>query len=118
MALRAVAIRLCAKRAGTFSRVVQSRAFSDGRVLNDEERAAENMYIRKIEKEKLEKAKQGIKHESSASGSSTSEPGSTSIPGPSTDSSKNIAVFAGVAAVLAVGWWLVRPTSKKQEEKN
>ncbi|KAL7589800.1 uncharacterized protein At2g27730, mitochondrial [Lactuca sativa] len=34
------------------------RFFSDqGRVLNDEERAAENVYIRKMEKEKLEKQK-------------------------------------------------------------
>lgn len=118
MALRAVAMRLGAKRAGTFSRGVQSRAFSDGRVLSEEERAAENMYIKKMEKEKLEKAKQGIKHEGPEAGSSTSESGSSSVPGVSTDSSKNIAVFAGVVAVLAVGWWLVRPRSKKQEEKN
>ncbi|KAL4575319.1 hypothetical protein LXL04_022161 [Taraxacum kok-saghyz] len=34
------------------------RFFSDqGRILSDEERAAENVYIRKMEKEKLEKQK-------------------------------------------------------------
>ncbi|KAL7614697.1 uncharacterized protein At2g27730, mitochondrial [Lactuca sativa] len=35
------------------------RLFSDqGRVLDDEERARENLYVKKMEKEKLEKQKQ------------------------------------------------------------
>nr|XP_043613056.1 uncharacterized protein At2g27730, mitochondrial [Erigeron canadensis] len=56
-----------AMRSGMISRSLRSiearssssfRLFSDqGRILSEEERAAENIYIKKMEKEKLEKQK-------------------------------------------------------------
>ena len=63
---------------------------------------------------------QAATHEESNHGGSSkpSDSGSYSIPGPSKDSSKNFAVFAGVAGLLAVGWLFIRPSSKKEEEKN
>ncbi|MCO5605162.1 hypothetical protein L7F22_059342 [Adiantum nelumboides] len=116
MALRAVAMRLGARRGAILPRSVQVRAYADGKVLSEEERAHENMYIKKMEKEKLEKAKLAAKTET-PTGAQEEESATTSIPGPSSDSSKNFAIFAGVAAVLAVGVWYARSGSKKEEEK-
>ncbi|KAK9059835.1 hypothetical protein SSX86_020539 [Deinandra increscens subsp. villosa] len=61
MAMRSFMI----SRSALFNRSIESstsrssiRLFSDqGRVLSEEERAAENVYIKKMEKEKLEKQK-------------------------------------------------------------
>eukprot|EP00250_Pteridium_aquilinum_P002338 c12533_g1_i1 orf=205-564(+) len=118
MAFRAVAMRLGAKRGAFHSRSLQSRAFSDGKMLSDEERAAETMYIKKMEKEKLEKAKQGIKvEESAAAGDSSSGSGSSSIPERPTGTWKIVAVF-GIAGLLALGVGYARSGgSTKQEEK-
>ncbi|KAL0008091.1 hypothetical protein SO802_009593 [Lithocarpus litseifolius] len=40
-----------------------TRYFSDGRILSEEERAAENVYIQKMEREKLEKMKRKAEKE-------------------------------------------------------
>ncbi|KAI5079487.1 hypothetical protein GOP47_0004966 [Adiantum capillus-veneris] len=97
-------MRLGARGGAILSRSVQARAYADGKILNEEERAQETMYIKKMEKEKLEKAKQAAKAET-ATGDQKESTSSSSIPGPSTDSSKNLAIFAGIAAVLAAGVW-------------
>ena len=41
-----------------------SRFYGDGKVLSEEERAAENVYIKKMERERLEKLKQKAAKES------------------------------------------------------
>ncbi|XP_068663652.1 uncharacterized protein At2g27730, mitochondrial [Aristolochia californica] len=100
-----------------------SRRLSSGKVLSEEEKAAENVYIKKIEQEKLEKlARKGYKPEEPAvtTGSTTgtakanAEPSSTQ--GVSNSKERNYAVVAGVVAGLAgVGWYL-KTRSKKSEE--
>ncbi|KAJ0103695.1 hypothetical protein Patl1_05870 [Pistacia atlantica] len=59
MAMRAVVSRLSLTRSMESTRGA-TRYFSDdkGRVLSEEERAAENVYIQKMERERLEKLKQ------------------------------------------------------------
>lgn len=124
MAMRAIALRLGGVKRAPFSSGTQSRASSgSGRVLSDEERAAESMYIKKMEKEKLEKvARQGVKPEEMVPKSFIPEPGSPdSISAPvretSTDSTKNVAVAAGVVAFVAAGWWYFRANKKVKEEE-
>ncbi|XP_050386956.1 uncharacterized protein At2g27730, mitochondrial [Argentina anserina] len=57
MALRSVQSRVVINRALLLAR---SRFYSDGKgkILSEEERAAENVYIKKMERERLEKLKQ------------------------------------------------------------
>ncbi|XP_075644881.1 uncharacterized protein LOC142615856 [Castanea sativa] len=43
-----------------------TRYFGDGRILSEEERAAENVYIQQMEREKLEKMKQKAEKEKAA----------------------------------------------------
>ncbi|KAH7301085.1 hypothetical protein KP509_23G011500 [Ceratopteris richardii] len=124
MAMRAIATRLCSRRAALVSRTGQAqlRAYSDGKVLSEEERAQENMYIKKMEKEKLEKARQAAAAKGETSSESHTESfsgtSSSSIPGPSKDSSKNLAIFAGITGILAVTVWYARSGSKKEEVKS
>nr|CAD1838589.1 unnamed protein product [Ananas comosus var. bracteatus] len=91
----------------------------------EEEKAAENVYIKKVEQEKLEKlARKGPKsgeatsatpkgpeveaNPSGTSGSSTS--------GVSTDTNRNYAVLAGtIAAVSGLGWYLLSKPKKSDE---
>eukprot|EP01018_Ginkgo_biloba_P015266 Gb_35865 [translate_table: standard] len=95
------------------------RGFTEGRekVLSEEEKAAESIYIKKMEQEKLEKlAHKGFKPEEQQSGS-TSRSHSTPIPrGVSTDTTKNIAVLSGVIAVVSGILWYVRSSSEKPEQ--
>ncbi|PON48186.1 copper ion binding protein [Trema orientale] len=106
----------------------RTRRFSSGgKVLSEEEKAAENVYIKKTEQEKLEKlARKGPKPEenpSASSGASATEakPSATastsgaSTEKVSTDKYRNYAVVAGVITAFgAVGWYL-RGSEKKQE---
>ena len=108
------------------ARYIPRRFSSGGRILGEEEKAAENVYIKKIEKEKLEKlARQGPKPEEkaahdmktngSASGSGSGSTSSTSKI--STDNYRNYAVVAGVVTALAgFGWWYRGSKGKKTEE--
>ncbi|KAL5579789.1 hypothetical protein UlMin_012231 [Ulmus minor] len=109
------------------SRFAAYRRFSSGgKVLGEEEKAAENIYIKKAEKEKLEKlAHKGPKPEeaTASSGASVTDSkpfGSTTASGASTekvstDKYRNYAVVAGVITAFgAVGWYL-RGTAKKPE---
>ncbi|KAF7852149.1 hypothetical protein BT93_L0539 [Corymbia citriodora subsp. variegata] len=54
-----MAMRSVVTRAGVNRLAGPARLFSDGRgkILSEEERAAENVYIQKMEREKLEKLK-------------------------------------------------------------
>uniref|UniRef100_A0A1D1Y817 Uncharacterized protein At2g27730, mitochondrial n=1 Tax=Anthurium amnicola TaxID=1678845 RepID=A0A1D1Y817_9ARAE len=111
--------------ARTAGRTIFRRFSSGGKVLSEEEKAAENVYIKKVEQEKLEKlARKGVKPEEkppAATGTSTADakpsgPTGSSTTGVSTDKNRNYAVLAGtVAAVAALGWYL-GTRSKKAEE--
>ncbi|KAL8148123.1 uncharacterized protein At2g27730, mitochondrial [Apium graveolens] len=106
------------------ARFVSRRFSSSGKVLSEEEKAAENVYIKKIEKEKLEKlARKGPNPEekpptaAGESGSVTDAKATsqTSNSGVSTDKHRNYAVLAGTVTLLgALGWYL--KSNKKQEE--
>ncbi|XP_021901426.1 uncharacterized protein At2g27730, mitochondrial [Carica papaya] len=107
------------------ARYVSRRLSSSGKILSEEEKAAENVYIKKIEQEKLEKlARKGPKPEEKAAevtGGSLNDakPGSSSSSSSrmSTDKSRNYAVVAGAVTVLgALGWYLKSSGKKKPEE--
>ncbi|KAL9228586.1 hypothetical protein vseg_004147 [Gypsophila vaccaria] len=107
-------------------RQISRRFSSGGKILSEEEKAAENVYIKKMEKEKLEKAaRQGLKPaETGASGSGTppvTEAASTSGPAASTakvstDKYRNYAVVAGTITLLSAVGWYMKAGSKKTEE--
>lgn len=102
------------------SRHFSRRGFSQGsgKILSEEEKAAENIYIKKMEQEKLEKlARKGVKPEEHRASSGSTQGGeSTSSEKVSTDSTKNVAVLAGVVAVVAGVWWYVKASPKKVEQ--
>ncbi|GMJ00832.1 hypothetical protein like AT2G27730 [Hibiscus trionum] len=102
-------------------RCLPRRFSSGGKVLGQEEKAAENVYIKKTEQEKLagKGPKPGEKPAADSGGSvtnakpnssnSTSRASSEKV---STDTYQNYAVLAGVITFAgAVGWY------KKSEEK-
>ncbi|KAF8403310.1 hypothetical protein HHK36_011412 [Tetracentron sinense] len=124
------------------ARYVSRRLSSNGKILSEEEKAAENVYIKSTrrgscmvlelhlevldlqkEKEKLEKlARKGPKPEeqpTTSSGGSVadaklSDPTSTS--GVSTDKNRNYAVLAGVITGLGALGWYLKASAKKPEE--
>ncbi|RAL45996.1 unnamed protein product [Cuscuta campestris] len=103
-----------------------SRRFSSGKVLSEEEKAAENIYIKKMEREKLEKlARKGPTPEEQAaagnSGGSVSgsdaKPGAqtSSTHGASHDNYRNYGVIAGViTGAGALGWYFTSKGKKKE----
>ncbi|KAK8970834.1 hypothetical protein KSP40_PGU015355 [Platanthera guangdongensis] len=103
------------------SRHFVRRFSSNGRILSEEEKAAENVYIKKVEREKLEKlAHKGSKPEENPTSpvppTSDAKPGSKA--GSSTNQNRNYAVIAGaIVAASAVGWYLLSKP-KKTEEKS
>ncbi|KAM7496931.1 hypothetical protein LguiA_021345 [Lonicera macranthoides] len=111
-------------------RSVSRRFSSNGRVLGEEEKAAENVYIKKIEQEKLEKlARKGPKPEEKATTSAGGPGGpetvvpeakpsatSSSTEGVSTDKYRNYAVLAGVITALGGLGWYLKSRDKKAEE--
>ena len=110
----------------TTVRYVSRRFSSGGKILSEEEKAAENVYIKKTEQEKLEKlARKGPKPEetpaasSGGSGSVTdAKPSaqSSSTPGVSTDKYRNYAVVAGIVTGLgALGWYMLSKDKKSEE---
>ena len=106
------------------ARYIPRRFSSGGRILGEEEKAAENVYIKKIEKEKLEKlARQGPKpeekaaHDMKTNGSASGSGSTSSTSKMSTDRLRNYAVVTGVVTTLGVyGWWYFGPEGKKTEE--
>ncbi|CAF2164622.1 unnamed protein product [Brassica napus] len=100
-----------------------SRRFSNGKVLSEEEKAAENVFIKKMEQEKLEKIARQGPGEQAASGAKASGGGGTSSasaesgPKVSEDKDRNYAVVAGVVAVVgAIGWYMKSGGKKQQPE--
>ncbi|GKV34950.1 hypothetical protein SLEP1_g43278 [Rubroshorea leprosula] len=101
------------------SRLIARRFSSGGKVLGEEEKAAENVYIKKIEQEKLPKlARKGPQPEekpaAAGSGGSVTDakPSSSTTSGASTKKVsthkyRNYAVVAGAVTGLgALGWYL------------
>ncbi|GKU93809.1 hypothetical protein SLEP1_g7374 [Rubroshorea leprosula] len=108
------------------SRVVSRRFSTGGKILSEEEKAAENVYIKKIEQEKLEKlARKGPKPEEAAaagSGGSVTDakPSSSTTSGASaekvsTDKYRNYAVVAGAVTGLGALGWYLKSSGKKVE---
>ncbi|GMH12174.1 hypothetical protein Nepgr_014015 [Nepenthes gracilis] len=105
-------------------RYLSRRLSSSGKVLSEEEKAAENVYIKKMEQEKLQKlARKGPQPEENlgmGSGGSVSDPkpsgSDSSASNVSSDQYRNYAVLAGaITAVAALGWYF-KSSSKKPEE--
>ncbi|KAB1223129.1 hypothetical protein CJ030_MR2G024857 [Morella rubra] len=109
------------------ARFVSRRFSSGGKILGEEEKAAENVYIKKVEQEKLEKlARKGPKPEETpatssggsvadakpSSSSSTSGPSTVKV---STDKYRNYAVLAGTITVLSAFGWYYKASAKKPE---
>lgn len=108
-------------------RHVQRRFSSSGKILSEEEKAAENVYIKKTEQEKLEKlARKGPKAEENPEPSSggtgsvpnakPSESTSSSTSGLSNDKHRNYAVVAGVVTGVGALAWYLKTRGKKTEE--
>ncbi|KAH8943002.1 hypothetical protein BDL97_13G025900 [Sphagnum fallax] len=99
------------------------RGFS-GKVLGEEERAAENIYIKKMEHEKMEKLlQQGFSAEeakAAISGSPTATPEAAkaakeaTASKASTDGNTNYAVIAGIVGVVGLAYWYFSSPSKKE----
>uniref|UniRef100_A0A0E0IFS7 Uncharacterized protein n=1 Tax=Oryza nivara TaxID=4536 RepID=A0A0E0IFS7_ORYNI len=122
MAVVAAASRVQARLA---ARLAPRRLLSfGGKVLGEEEKAAENIYIKKMEQEKLEKlARQGPSP--GEQGSSTpaadvkAEGGPTA--GASTVKNKNYTLIAGAVGVLgasAIAWYRLSKPEKSEEVAN
>ncbi|KAK6144199.1 hypothetical protein DH2020_021019 [Rehmannia glutinosa] len=108
------------------ARYISRRLSSSGKVLSEEEKAAENVYIKKMEQEKLEKlARKGPKPDETPA---TSSGGSGSVadakptgqtsstPKVSTDKDRNYAVVAGIATFAAAAGWYFGSRKTKTEE--
>ncbi|KAL8245414.1 hypothetical protein R6Q59_011672 [Mikania micrantha] len=103
-----------------FARYVSRRFSTSGKVLGEEEKAAENVYIKKTEREKLEKlANKSQKPEETPAVNTVDAKASehTSAPkGVSTDIHRNYAVLAGtVTGLSALGWYLLSKDKKTEE---
>ncbi|BAF24413.2 uncharacterized protein At2g27730, mitochondrial [Oryza sativa Japonica Group] len=121
MAVVAAASRVQARLA---ARLAPRRLLSSGGKVLGEEKAAENIYIKKMEQEKLEKlARQGPSP--GEQGSSTpaadvkAEGGPTA--GASTVKNKNYTLIAGAVGVLgasAIAWYRLSKPEKSEEVAN
>ncbi|KAJ8750409.1 hypothetical protein K2173_014324 [Erythroxylum novogranatense] len=112
----------------SMTRLVSRRFSSGGKILSEEEKAAENVYIKKVEQEKMEKlARKGPKPEEKTASSSpvdakphgsASTTGGTTTEKVSTDKYRNYAVLAGtITALGALGWYL-KSGEKKAETQD
>ncbi|XP_051120588.1 uncharacterized protein At2g27730, mitochondrial [Andrographis paniculata] len=107
------------------ARYISRRLSSSGKVLSEEEKAAENVYIKKMEQEKLEKlARKGPNETSATSSGSTADAGaassgqtsSSTASNVSTDKFRNYAVAAGIVTIAASAGWYLRSGKKEPEE--
>lgn len=112
--IRQAARRVMQQRAAVLRQ--QCRPYS-GKVLDEEEKAAENQYIRKMEKERLEKLKEAggstaesVKQFAADTSTKASEAASA------TSSNTSIAFWAGVAAVAVGGYFFFFGGSKEKKE--
>ncbi|KMZ73528.1 F1F0-ATPase inhibitor protein [Zostera marina] len=97
-----------------------SRRFSSGgKILSEEEKAAENVFIKKMEKDKMEK----LSHKGEVSGGEK-HPEVKPTPPPtskvSTDKNRNYGVLAGTIAILSgIGWYYAsRPKKTEQVQED
>ncbi|PIA59140.1 hypothetical protein AQUCO_00400179v1 [Aquilegia coerulea] len=110
------------KMAGGAARYVTRRLSSSGKVLSEEEKAAENIFIKKTEQEKL--ARKGPKPEEKAtsSGGSTADAkpsdGASSTSDVSTGKGLNYGVIAGVVVGAGALGWYFNSSSKKSTVSN
>ncbi|XP_027346551.1 uncharacterized protein At2g27730, mitochondrial [Abrus precatorius] len=113
------------------ARFAPRRLFSSGtgKILSEEEKAAENAYFKKAEQEKLEKlARKGPQPEAStAAGSGGSvtdaKPSGSGYTGTSadkvsTDKYRNYAVVAGTITIFGALGWYLKGTAKKPEAQD
>ncbi|KAG8387482.1 hypothetical protein BUALT_Bualt02G0025800 [Buddleja alternifolia] len=108
------------------ARYISRRLSSGGKVLGEEEKAAENVYIKKTEQEKLEKlARKGPKPDETPATSSggsgpvpEAKPSGQAAPTPevSTNKYRNYAVAAGIATIAATAGWYLRSSNTKSKE--
>ncbi|KAL1203525.1 hypothetical protein V5N11_026665 [Cardamine amara subsp. amara] len=99
-------------------KIVSRRFSGSGKVLSEEERAAENVFIKKMEKEKLEKIAQQGPVQAAGSASEVKASGASAESGPkvSEDKYRNYAVVAGVVTIFGgIGWYL-KAGRKKQPQ--
>ncbi|GAA0139207.1 hypothetical protein LIER_00804 [Lithospermum erythrorhizon] len=106
------------------TRYLRRNFSSSGKILSKEEQAAENVYIKKTEQEKLEKlARKGPNAEETKPGSGgsasvteakpTGESSSAKI---STDKNRNYAVVAGIVTFIGgLGWYMMSRDKKTAE---
>ncbi|KAK9280588.1 hypothetical protein L1049_014282 [Liquidambar formosana] len=105
------------------ARYISRRLSSSGKILSEEEKAAENVYIKKIEQEKLEKlARKGPKPEENTVTSSGGSAADVKPSAPasstsrvSTDKYRNYAVVAGVVTGFGALGWYLKSSAKKPE---
>ncbi|XVF19695.1 hypothetical protein REPUB_Repub11eG0132800 [Reevesia pubescens] len=109
------------------ARYIPRRFSSGGKILSEEEKAAENVYIKKTEQEKLAKlARKGPKPEdkpdagsgatvTDAKPTSSSSTSGASTEKVSTDKYRNYAVVAGVITIGGALGWYLNSKEKKQE---
>nr|GEV46501.1 hypothetical protein CTI12_AA419540 [Tanacetum cinerariifolium] len=101
-------------------RYVSRRFSSGGKILSEEEKAAENIYIKKMEQERLEKlAHKGQKAEgtsASSGGADAKASESTASTSSTTDKNRKYAVVAGVVTGFGALGWYLKSKNKKTEE--
>jgi hypothetical protein len=100
-----------------------------GQMFHEEEKAAETVYIKKMEREKLEKlARKGFSEaeaKKAIEGHPEAHPeavkilneSASSSTDTSTDSTSNYAVIGGIVGVLAIGYWYFSGSSKKEDDR-
>eukprot|EP00246_Nothoceros_aenigmaticus_P009537 TRINITY_DN25115_c0_g1_i1.p1 TRINITY_DN25115_c0_g1~~TRINITY_DN25115_c0_g1_i1.p1 ORF type:complete len:119 (-),score=25.08 TRINITY_DN25115_c0_g1_i1:322-678(-) len=115
MAMKVAARRLLADLAAK-SRVGSCRALSgSGRVLSEEEKAAENVYIKKVEKERAEAAARlGVKVEEIVK--PTDAPLSEAGKAEGAKKSRNVAVYAGIVGLIGLAYVLTKGKEPQKEK--
>ncbi|EFJ09859.1 hypothetical protein SELMODRAFT_450678 [Selaginella moellendorffii] len=102
--------------------VLIRRTYADTRgVLSEEEKAAENMYIKRMEREKLEKARMKASEEEASSAASSASTAAQEERVPKADPdlpTKSIAMGAGLVAVACAVYFMFSspPSGKKTAE--
>ncbi|KAG6415176.1 hypothetical protein SASPL_122580 [Salvia splendens] len=98
------------------ARHISRRLSSSGKVLSEEEKAAENIYIKKMEQEKLEKlAQKGPASGTVADAKPSSGSGTSETPNVSTDKHRNYGVVVGIGTALAAFGWYMGSKKKRVE---
>ncbi|BBN07460.1 hypothetical protein MPTK1_4g03930 [Marchantia polymorpha subsp. ruderalis] len=120
MAMRVMARRFVAQveSSSLRSSMRQTRFRSDKNILSEEEKAAENIYIRRKEQEQAEKhARKGLT-DATPPPVSPVTPAKAETPAATQEGSyRNTAVVAGVIAAAAA-YWLLSGSSKKEEKEH